>query len=148
MDRTPEASFSKMVRGPEGLSGGTTSKEPTCQRMRHKRRGLDPWVGKIPWRRAWQPSPGFFPGESHGQRRLADYSPRGHKEPVTTEVTQHTRMQRGLEEHSPQHHSILLGMALQVTVTIKERVKSKPASNKCHQLRNTQFSPCSSPGSQ
>ena len=31
---------------------------------------LDPWVGKIPWRRAWHPTPGFLPGESHGQRNL------------------------------------------------------------------------------
>ena len=36
---------------------------------RHKRWGFDPWVGKIPWRRAWQPTPVFLPGESHGQRR-------------------------------------------------------------------------------
>ena len=31
----------------------------------------DPWVGKIPWKRAWQPTPVFLPGESHGPRRLA-----------------------------------------------------------------------------
>jgi len=42
--------------------------------------GFDPWVGKIPWRRAWQPTPVFFPGESHRQRSLAGYSPWGHKE--------------------------------------------------------------------
>ena len=148
MDRTPEASFSTMARGPEGLSGGTTSKEPTCQRTRHKRRGLDPWVGKIPWRRAWQPSPVFLPGESHGQGSLAGCSPRGHQASDATEVTSHTRMHRGLEEHWPQHHSILLGVALQVTVTIKERVKTKPASNKCHQRRNAPFCPCNPPGSQ
>ena len=35
----------------------------------------NPWVGKIPWRRAWQPTPVFLPGESHGQRSLAGYSP-------------------------------------------------------------------------
>ena len=33
------------------------------------------WVGKIPWRRAWQPTPVFLPGESHGQRSLAGDSP-------------------------------------------------------------------------
>jgi len=33
------------------------------------------WVGKIPWRRAWQPSPAFLPGESHGQRSMAGYLP-------------------------------------------------------------------------
>ena len=40
-----------------------------------KRGGFDPWVGKIPWRRAWQPTPVFLPGESHGQRSLGGYSP-------------------------------------------------------------------------
>ena len=36
-----------------------------------------PWVGKVPWRRAWQPTPIFLPGESHGQRSLAGCSPCG-----------------------------------------------------------------------
>ena len=40
----------------------------------------DPWVRKIPWRRKWQPIPVFLPGESHGQRSLASYSPWGCKE--------------------------------------------------------------------
>ena len=38
------------------------------------RPGFDPWVGKIPWRRAWQPTPVFLPGESHEKRSLASYS--------------------------------------------------------------------------
>ena len=46
---------------------------------------FDPWVGKIPWRRAWQPTPVFLPRESHGQRSLVGYSPRGHKESDTTD---------------------------------------------------------------
>ena len=45
-----------------------------------ERAGFDPWVGKVPWRRQWQPTPVFLPGESHGQRSLADYSPWGYKE--------------------------------------------------------------------
>ena len=43
------------------------------------------WVGKIPWRRARQPTPVFLPGESHGQRSLAGYSPWDRKELDTTE---------------------------------------------------------------
>ena len=43
------------------------------------------WVGKIPWRREWLPTPVYLPGEFHGQRSLADYSPWGHKESDTTE---------------------------------------------------------------
>ena len=43
------------------------------------------WVGKIPWRRTWQPTPVFWPGESHGQRSLVGYSPWGLKELDMTE---------------------------------------------------------------
>ena len=49
------------------------------------RPGFHPWVGKIPWRRKWQSSPGLLPGKSHGQRSLVGYSPWGHKESDTTE---------------------------------------------------------------
>ena len=45
------------------------------------------WVQKIPWRRKWQSTPVFLPGESHGQRSLVGYSPWDHKESDTTEVT-------------------------------------------------------------
>ena len=47
--------------------------------------GFVPWVGKIPWRRKWQPTPVFLPGQSHGQRSLVGYSPWGHKELDVTE---------------------------------------------------------------
>ena len=50
----------------------------------------DPWVGKIPWWRAWQPIPIFLPRVSHGQRSLAGYNPQGHKESDMTEKSQHT----------------------------------------------------------
>jgi len=52
-----------------------------------KRCRFDSWLGKIPWKRAWQPTPVFLPEESHGQRSLVGYSPRGHKESDMTEVT-------------------------------------------------------------
>ena len=50
---------------------------------------FDPWVGKIPWRKAWQPTPVFLLGKSYGQRSLVGYSPWGHKESYMTEVTEH-----------------------------------------------------------
>ena len=53
-----------------GFPGGSSGKEPACQ-CRRRYSLFDPWVRKIPWRRAWQPSPVFLPGESHGQRSLA-----------------------------------------------------------------------------
>jgi len=46
---------------------------------------LSPWVRKIPWRREWQPTPVFLPGEFHGQSSLEGYSSWGHKESNTTE---------------------------------------------------------------
>ena len=70
-----------------GFPGGASGKNPPANSGRHKRLGLDPWVRKIPWRRAWQPIPVFLPGESHGQRSLAAYSPWGLKESDTTEAT-------------------------------------------------------------
>ena len=79
-----------LVKVKEGFLGGASSKEHICQHRRHKRDGFDPWIGKIPWRRAWQPTPVFLPGKPHGQRSLAGYSPQGHKESDTTEVTQLT----------------------------------------------------------
>ena len=57
-----------------------SGKESACQRRRHRRCRLDLWVGKIPWKRKWQPTPVFLPGESHRQRCLVGYSPWGHKE--------------------------------------------------------------------
>ena len=68
-----------------GFPGGTSGKEPIYQRRRHKTHKFNPWFGKIPWRRAWQPTPVLLPGESHGQRSLAGYSPWVHKESGTTE---------------------------------------------------------------
>ena len=52
-----------------------------------KRHGFDPWVRKIPWKTAWQPTPVFLPGKSHGQRSLMAYSPWNCKELDTTEAT-------------------------------------------------------------
>jgi len=66
---------------------GASDKEPAHQFRRHKRWKFDPWVRKIPWRRAWQPIPVFLPGESHRQKSLAGYSPQGHRELDTTEAT-------------------------------------------------------------
>ena len=51
-----------------GFPDSDRGKEPTCQPRRRTRCGFDPWVGKIPWRRAWQPTLEFLPWESRGQR--------------------------------------------------------------------------------
>ena len=59
----------------QGFPGGTSGKEPACQCRRHKRRGFDPWVGKISQRRGWKPTPVFLPGKSHGWRSLTLWDP-------------------------------------------------------------------------
>ena len=56
-----------------GFPCGASDQESTCNAG--KRCGFDPWTRKIPWRRAWQPTPVFMPGESHGQRSLVGYGP-------------------------------------------------------------------------
>ena len=57
-----------------GLPRWRSGKEFTWQCRRHKRCRFNSWDGKIPWRRRWQPTPLFLPGESHGQRSLVGYS--------------------------------------------------------------------------
>ena len=73
-----------------GFSGDSVVIHLQCRKHRIHR--FDPWVGKISWRRTWQLTPGFLPGESHGQRSLGGCSPQGHKEADTTEATWHTRI--------------------------------------------------------
>ena len=62
-----------MVKNPSANAGGL------------KRHEFNLWVGKIPWRRAWQPTPVFLPGESHEQRNLVGSRPWGCKELGTAE---------------------------------------------------------------
>ena len=70
-----------------GFPGVSDSKESAC----NADLGFDSWVGKIPFRREWQPTPVFLPGEFHEQRSVVGYSPWGHKESDKIEdLTQHT----------------------------------------------------------
>ena len=75
--------------------GGANGKEPACQSRRLKRRGFDPYVRKVSWRRKWHPTPVFLPGESHEQRSLVSYSPWRHKGLGMTEATWHTFVEFG-----------------------------------------------------
>ena len=73
------------------LVAKTVKNLPTMQDTQVRSLGWeDPWVGKIPWRKAWQPTPVFLPGESHGQRSRAGYSPWSHNESDTPEATKHS----------------------------------------------------------
>ena len=57
--------YLKVAKSKWGFPGDASGKEPTCQ---CRRCGFDSWVGKMPWRKAWQPTAVFLPDESHGQR--------------------------------------------------------------------------------
>ena len=88
---------------PWGFPGGTSDKEPTCH---CRRRGFDPWVGKMPWKRKWHLTAVFLPGKCHGQRGLVGYSPWGHKELDTTEqlsTIQH-EVQEGSQREGERKH--------------------------------------------
>ena len=63
----------------EWVAAGSAGKEPACQCRRCKTclGREDPWIGKIHWRREWQPTPKFLPGEFHGQRSLVGYTVHG-----------------------------------------------------------------------
>ena len=73
-----------------GFPGGSVGKESACNSRDVGEHEFNPRLRNIPWRRTWQPTPIFLPGESHGQRSLAGYCPWGDKELDTTEATKHT----------------------------------------------------------
>ena len=90
-DKWPRVTFSKNIFISiylcilMGFPGGAVVNNPPANAGDIKRLGFDPWVRKIPCRRAWQPTPVFLPGECHGQRSLVGYSPWDSKESDTTE---------------------------------------------------------------
>ena len=73
----------------EALPSGSDGKASAMPRL-----GFDPWVGKIPRRRKWQPAPVFLPRKSHGPRSLVSYRPWGRKELDTTERLHFTSQER------------------------------------------------------
>ena len=90
-----------------------------------KRPRFTSWVGQVPWRRKWQPTPVFLPGESHRQRSLAGYSPLTHQELDMAEAIEHTG------NHYPDNHYIYYcgqeslgrnGIALRVNKGIQNAV--------------------------
>ena len=60
--------------------------------LQYRRPGFNPWVGKIPWKREWIPTPVFWPGEFHRQRSLAGYGSWGCKGSDTTEQLSHVHL--------------------------------------------------------
>ena len=73
-ERRVTRSFLLLLRGMTWASQMTQGgKEAPANAGNIKRHGFDPWVGKIPWRMAWQLTPELLPGEFHGQRSLVDH---------------------------------------------------------------------------
>ena len=71
----------------KGFPGGSVQRiHLQCRRPR-----FDPWVKKVPWRRAWVPTLVFSPRESYRQRSLAGCRSSGHRESVMTEWLTHLR---------------------------------------------------------
>ena len=75
-----------------------SGKESACQCRRHKRCRFNPWVGKIPWSRKWQPTPVFLPGKAHGLRSQVGYSPWGCK---VLDMTEHACTHTQTHTHPP-----------------------------------------------
>ena len=99
-------------------------KESACQRRRHRRPGFDSCVRKIPGRTAWQPTPVFLPGESHGQRSLVGYRPQSGKESdmCARTQTQAEPMRRCSERHRCPNR------VMSKARTLAEEAGSPPAS--------------------
>ena len=97
VDEAEEVKRFAKVRTVRWCSG----KESACQCRRCSRRGFDPWVWKIPWRRKWQPTLVFLPRKSHGWRSLVGCSPWGCKrvrhDLATQQQQQHRWNQEGTE---------------------------------------------------
>ena len=112
------------------LSCASNSKESPCF-------AFDLWVGKIPWRTTWQPTPVFLPGESYGWRSLIGYSPWGRKELDTTErlhflsFTLSPMMGNEDEEqtwrHRREHFVETVTQGIMLISLIAQSVKSLPA---------------------
>ena len=82
-------SFRSKYRHRGGFPVNASDKEPTYQCRRHKRYRFDPWIRKLPWRRAWKPTPVFLPRESHVDRGAWWATVHGVTESEATEVTEH-----------------------------------------------------------
>ena len=92
--------FNISSRGHRSTCNRLIGKESACQCRRHQRPEFNSWVGKFSWRRAWQPTPVFMPGESHGQRSLVGYGLWGHNMSDTTEQLSTPMTQKSIVWHN------------------------------------------------
>ena len=83
----PEYFLVQIIRPLVNRTRWHSAKESACQGRRCRRSGFNPWVGKIPLRRRWQPTSVFLAGKSHRQRSLTGYNTQDHKELDMTKAT-------------------------------------------------------------
>ena len=108
-----------VYRTQDGFPGGTGGKEPTYQ-CRRRKRSLD---RENLWRRAWQTTPVFLPGESHGERSLMGYNPWGHKEYMTEQLSTY-RNQEGHVNYPSVWNSAALSTSLRNTHSVSNSFSS------------------------
>ena len=101
----------------QGLPRWLSGKESACQCKKLKRCRLDPWVGKIPWRRKWHLNSGFLPGKSYeqGLQGLQGYSPWGRKESDTTEHAHMLSIRLTGHKHGKDLKTIFNSLILQMS---------------------------------
>ena len=109
-----------------------------------ERHGFDPWVGKIPWRRKWQPTPVFLPGVSHSPRSLVGYSPWGRKR-VGQDLTTKQQQQQGWGPRFGAH-LLLVNLKHQSKNLMSGKRNKKPWSPNGQLQKPTKVSKTKEPG--
>ena len=124
-------------------------KEPACQcrrRKRRKRRGFDPWVWEVPWRRKWQPTPVFLPGKSYGQSSLVGYIHRVAKSPTQLSTDTHSHTHSHTVTHSHTYtdthtltytHTVTLRHTHTLTDTHTHTLTHSHTQTRTHRLTHT-----------
>ena len=83
-----------------GFPPGASGREPACHCRRYKRRGFDPWVGKMFWRRKWQPTPVFLPGKIPWTEELGRLQSMGSPRVGHDRMTEHERVRTHTHTHT------------------------------------------------
>ena len=116
----------KLLRVGLQASRWLSGKESACQCRRH---AFDPWVGKIPWRWKWQPTPVFLPEKFHGHRSLMGYSSLDCKESTTSECTHtHTHAHVHTHTHTPPQGLVFTSKRVRNCLKIRQNSGQKPSS--------------------
>ena len=120
--------FSGFVTEQRGFPAGTRGKEPACQCRRHNLRGFHPRLGKVPWRRAWQPTPVLLPGESQGQRSLVGLQSTGSQRAGHDRCDFARRHTAGTEFSTQRRVDLTLFGALEAFETLGQNVDTQLCS--------------------